>query len=263
MTPDELAEVFMTPDELAKHLRNHEKPMAWFNDAHAYAPFLFHIMTAHERQTLADWYDASIDDWPNGQGASGFATISTISGFILGSGISNLVQCGHYIGFSSMIIGSVFRYMGRKNALYSMDIHPKAHAYAAEWVDRAGLSDYVKLVPLSSDSPDNVVAAQKYFGNKIQSVFIDSSHAYGHTMKELALWGDALRPSGIVFLHDVSQWAKTFDSTDKGGVKAAALEFLEASPFNGVLLNSTPTGNLPVYTDPCGLGILQKQGKLG
>jgi kynurenine formamidase len=125
-----------------------------------------------------------------------------------------------------------------------------------EWVARAGLEPYVRCVVKSSDNPENVAEATAYFGQPVQSVFIDSSHNYAHTRRELNLWVAALAKGGLVFMHDVTDLAKSYDSTKTGGVKSAALEFLDGRQVRGVLIDSAAPH--PVYRDPCGLGILQK-----
>ncbi len=247
----------MNANELTERLKAKDFPrLAWFRQRH-YAPFVFHIMNEREREVLLRWFESSEGDWPHGNGASGFTAMSIISGALLSSGVNNLVQCGHYIGFSSIILGSVFRYMGKKNALYSMDVHEKAHRYALKWVEEAGLSNVVKCVLRSSDEPENIVECEKFFGRTPETVFIDSSHNYSHTMRELDLWFGALPPGGLLFLHDVSNLAKSYDSQGKGGVKAALLEFLGRSAASGILLNGVDYNNM-IYADTCGLGIIQK-----
>lgn len=221
-----------------------------------YLPFVVGLMTDRERDALCRWFEDSETRWPHGNGASGFTAMSTVAGFVLGSGLRSLVQCGHYIGFSTLVLGSVFRHMGRENALYSMDVHEKAHAYALEWIARAGLEKQVRCVLRSSDHAENLAESAGYFGRPADSVFIDSSHAYDHTRRELNLWVRALRRGGFVFMHDVSDYAKRFDGTGKGGVRPATLEFVETRQVRAILVESV--GDDPVYRDPCGLGILQK-----
>jgi hypothetical protein len=121
-------------------------------------------------------------------------------------------------------------------------------------------------------------------------VFIDSSHQYEHTLKELKLWFGLLSPQGLMFLHDVSDFAKTFDSTGEGGVQRALDEWSRfynrrkdgffvqlLSYFKGktlprirksgnfslqmALINRIAPAKLSAenpYQDGCGLGIIQK-----
>ena len=245
----------MSPEELAERLQSYPAVKCYIDCG--YIPFIFHLMTGHEREVLLRWHETSKKDWSYGDGASGFVAMSTIGGFLLGSAINNLVQCGHYIGFSSIILGSMFRFMGKKHAIYSMDVHERAHNYTLKWIDEAGLNDYVKCVLTSSDNPDNVENAKAYFDDDIQTVFIDSAHTYRHTLRELGLWFPALQSGGIIFMHDVSELAKAYDGEGHGGVRPAALEFLSTVAASGVLLNGSHN-DFKVYGDPCGLGIIQK-----
>lgn len=239
--------------------REGDERLSWFkNERHRYPPFIFNLITAEDRALLLRWYDETQQHWPYGDGATGFATMSTICGLILGSGVKSLVQCGHYVGFSTLILGMTFRYMGVKNALYTMDVHQKAHEYTLRWVEETGLTDYVRCVFRDSADPTNVEEARSYFGDTIEAIFIDSAHTYTHTKRELELWYPALAQSGFVFLHDVSDVAKSYDTEGKGGVKLALLEFLNDASAQYMLLNSTWPGAGAIYSDHNGLGIIQK-----
>jgi hypothetical protein len=93
-------------------------------------------------------------------------------------------------------------------------------------------------------------------------VIIDSSHQYAHTLQELDLWYGALPLGGLIVMHDVSRYAQSFDSTAKGGVRKAILEWSEKRNVPALLLNSFVTDESPdslVYRDGCGLALIQKQ----
>ncbi len=231
----------------------------WFTcERHKYPPLVFNLMTAEERELLLSWYNETSVKWPNGDGASGYTAISTISGFLLGSGIKSIVQCGHFVGFSTLLFGFIFRYMGFKHAIYSIDICTEATEYTKKWIAAAGLADYVKIVLRDSSDHQNVQEANAYFEGKIESIYIDSAHTYSHTKKELATWYDFLAPSGFLFLHDSSDVAMGYDAEGKGGVKLALLEMLHDKRVNGLLVNSKWYGVESIYSDPCGLAIIQK-----
>lgn len=242
------------------HNRNDAR-YGWFkNPRHNYDPFIFSLLDEHDKSIIEEWYMDTETKWPNGIGASGFTAISTIAGFILGSGIQNLVQLGHYAGFSTLMLGYVFKYMGIKNALISFDIHEKATDYTIHWIKKAGLEEQVKIMLLDSTSGEAINEAKNYLVD-IESVFIDSSHNYSHTKEELHLWHEQLIPFGFLFLLGVSTYAKAYDSEKQGGVKAAMLEFMNDNNSNSLLINSKIGENKnlkSIYTDPRGLGIMQK-----
>ncbi|WP_084462909.1 class I SAM-dependent methyltransferase [Oceanibaculum pacificum] len=250
----------MNSKELYEALANHEGDarFSWFkHERHGYPPFIFNLMTGKDRALLYQWYTETQEQWPYGDGASGFTTMSTVAGFLLGSGIRSMVQCGHYVGFSTIVLGLVFRYMGIKNAMYSMDVHETAHEYTLKWVQRFGLGNYVHCVLRDSSDPANIVDARQYFSGSIESVFIDSAHTYSHTVKEINIWWKEISPGGFMFLHDVSDIAKSYDVDNRGGVKLALLEHLDEFSCQAMLINSK-WKNGSIYTDPCGLGILQR-----
>ncbi|MBI5344683.1 MAG: class I SAM-dependent methyltransferase [Deltaproteobacteria bacterium] len=91
-------------------------------------------------------------------------------------------------------------------------------------------------------------------------IIIDSSHQYKHTIDELDLWYPALEEGGFIFLHDSGEYAKMFDSTNKGGVATALNEWLSKTSGARALNIFPPphTNANPIYKDPCGLGIIQK-----
>jgi hypothetical protein len=86
---------------------------------------------------------------------------------------------------------------------------------------------------------------------KTQMLFIDSSHQYEQTLKELHLWEPEMEAEGLIFLHDVSDQAREYDTTGKGGVRRAFFEVM-VDEWNGMDISKG------VYRDGCGLGIIQK-----
>jgi hypothetical protein len=119
---------------------------------------------------------------------------------------------------------------------------------------------------MSSDAPGLPAAARDYFKSDIACVFIDSSHQYQHTINELNLWFPALKPFGLIFLHECRTAAAHFDSTRNGGVIRAVKEWSDRNDASHILLNEdVVVGQNPthlhqlVYQDGCGLGIIQKR----
>jgi hypothetical protein len=120
------------------------------------------------------------------------------------------------------------------------------------------LEEYVKCVVKDSADPVNVDDAINFFDGPIESVYVDSAHTYIQTRRELDLWYRNLTKNGLIFLHDASDFAKTFDRDNQGGVKLALLEYINSQNCQAMLLNSDWPGPKAVFTDPCGLGIVQK-----
>jgi len=226
----------------------------------SYMPPIFAGLSNEEWELMDNWFSTTEEQFES-PGEMNIPPISLIEGLIGGSGISAIVQCGHYVGYSTLLLGFLLRRMGKKNALFSIDIDRQATNFTQGWLDKAELQQQVKLrLEDSSHSclPDE---ARRYFGREIQLVLIDSSHQYAHSLKELDLWYDALPRGGLIVMHDVSHFAQSFDSTGKGGVLKAVQEWATQRGIMPMLLNSFVTNEDPnnlVYRDGCGLGIIQK-----
>ena len=234
----------------------------WFRFSGAeYVPALFDLLTDTEWDIIEQWYADSEIKF-QGPGECSVPAMSMLLGLITGNNISRMVQLGHYIGFSTILLGFIFRRMGHKGAIFSVDIDPKATEYTQSWLNMAGLNDHVSL--LVSDSADSTVPSNaiNYLGGSPQLIFIDSSHQYKHTIQELDLWHEHLAPGGFIFLHDVSLFAAQFDSTQQGGVRTALSEWLKVRNVDVSMINSFCDGTQRVdeltYRDGCGLGIIQK-----
>jgi hypothetical protein len=98
---------------------------------------------------------------------------------------------------------------------------------------------------------------------KPQLILVDSSHQYGHTLRELDLWVAQMPVGAIMALHDTSPFAQAWDPTGEGGVLRALEEWLPRhSEVVALILNRfTKAGddaNALVYKDACGMGILQR-----
>lgn len=226
-----------------------------------YVPPVYAALTDAEWALLDAWFEETERLFPS-PGELSIPGISFLNGLIGGSAISAIVQCGHYVGYSTLMLGMLLRHMGKKNALYSIDIDADVTAYTQKWVDRAGLGEEVKLCIASSSAPHLPDAAREYFARAPELVFIDSSHQYAHTLEELDLWYGALAPGGFIMMHDVSVFAQSFDASSGGGVLRAVNEWSARQGAPLMLLNSFVDGSQSLeslsYRDGCGMGLIQK-----
>lgn len=226
-----------------------------------YVPPVLQSLTDDEWQIMQDWYDDSEKHFSN-PGELGVPGISILTGLIGGNGLSRIVQCGHYVGYSTLLLGFLLRRIGRKRSLFSVDIDARVTEYTQAWIDRADLSDYVKLHVSDSAGSDVPHLAKEWCQGDPQLVFIDSSHQYKHTISELDLWFDAITPGGLLCMHDTSVYAQEFDSTKQGGVLSAVNEWIADRKLQHIVLNNFVDGNQQVsdltYTDGCGFGLIQK-----
>lgn len=241
--------------------RKKENRYWWFRKNEFFPP----VYSALEEQQfilLMKWFRET--DEKGVAGECSIPLISTLLGFISGSGLDSIVQLGHAAGYSSLLIGWMLQKMGKKNALFSIDINPNITAFAQRYIDQAGLDDVVALRVGNSIEPKMIDLATEYFGNRPKVIFIDSSHQYKHTLNELHMWWSAIPRNGIIFLHDVSVFAASFDKTNQGGVTRALSEFLESvgKTAESISINAITMGNeydVPlVILDGCGFGMIFK-----
>lgn len=224
-----------------------------------YEPPVFAALSDEEWALMEAWYEDSGERFAQ-PGEISIPGITLLTALIAGNGLRAVVQCGHYVGYSTLLLGFALRRMGRRRALFSVDIDPVATAYTQGWLDRCGLTEVVHLHLASSSDPEVPVRAAEYHGMPPQLVFVDSSHQYAHTLEELDLWYGHLRPGGMLALHDTSIFATSFDPTRRGGVLGALRDW--GPGRNMVLLNADVDGSLPpdqlAYKDGCGFGLIQK-----
>jgi predicted O-methyltransferase YrrM len=225
-----------------------------------YVPLIYSALNDDEWDLLSRWFDDSEHKY-QGTGEAGIPAMSLLIGLITGNGIHRIVQCGHYIGYSSLMFGFYLRKMGKKHSLYSIDIDEKVTSYSQKWINEAGLNDYVRLTVNDSASVSEPDLAIAYLGGAPQLVFIDSSHQYKHTLDELDLWYPYVVPGGLIALHDTSVFAKKFDASNCGGVYKAVEEWCVRNNVQKLNINGFVDGGKPgdyPYLDGCGLTLIQK-----
>jgi uncharacterized protein YbaR (Trm112 family)/predicted O-methyltransferase YrrM len=228
----------------------------WYNiNQNRYTPPVYSFLSDEEWHIIQQWYADT--DQKSLIGESPVPLISALQGFIMGSAIGNIVQLGHFAGYSTLLIGFMMRKMQKKHAFMTIDIDHFCCDYVAGWIHKANLQDYVRIVESDSAAPELPQQVQDYFQGEINLVYIDSSHQYENTLKELDLWYPALKDGGLIFLHDTSDFAATYDSA---GVKVAFEEWVAKRKLEYMNINSITPKGVPalVYQDPSGLGIIQK-----
>ncbi|WP_321879276.1 CmcI family methyltransferase [Paraburkholderia bannensis] len=241
-------------------LRQHNRYWWHRTDRTDYVPLIYSFLDSVEWNLLEDWFETTGESFEN-TGEANIPPMSMLFGIISGNGLKRIVQCGHYVGYSTLLMGFLLRRMGCTRALYSIDVDREVTAFTRSWVKRAGLTGQVTLSIADSASPHEVEGAREYLGGAPQLVFIDSSHEYAHTLRELDLWYAALEKGGFIVLHDTSMFAASLDRTESGGVRKALLEWCDANAAEVITINGFVDGGHPgqfPYLDGCGLSIIQK-----
>jgi predicted O-methyltransferase YrrM len=243
------------------HQRDHSRYWWYKIPDNRYTPPIFSGLSNEEWDIMDNWFSTTEQVFDN-PGEMAIPGISFVAGLIGGNGIHAIVQCGHYAGYSTLLLGFLLRSMGKKNALFSIDIDAQVTQFTREWVKKAGIEAQVNLCIANSADATLPAQARAYFGRDIQMVIIDSSHQYAHTLTELDLWYDALPVGGLIVMHDVSRCAQTFDATKEGGVLRAVQEWAKKRKIHPLLLNDFVTDQFSpdnIYRDGCGIALIQKQ----
>lgn len=233
----------------------------WWFKLNKCLPLFFHYYTPQQTQLLCEWYNETDT---TGSGECNYPLIGLFIGLIGSNPCSRMkmVQLGHYNGFSSLLLGFVFQNLNIPNSFISFDISSKITIQANKWTQRAGLDNYVKQLVGDSVDPHNVdVALEHLQTDAIDILFIDSSHEYHHTLKELNLWFPKLKQGGFIFLHDTSLKARQANGI---GVHDAFQKFcnthkesIQHININSFVQKGFRKADL-LYQDGCGVGILQK-----
>ena len=225
-----------------------------------YVPPIYANLSEREWQFLQDWYlETSREDLV---GECAVPIMSLLHGLIMGSGIRRIVQLGTHAGYSTLLLGFFLRQMNAGRGLVTFEIGERLCVYTRGWIERVGLGPFVQVELRSSLDPASPGVAQEYSGGAPELVFIDSSHEYASTLAELELWYPALAPGGFIVLHDASEFATSFDVTQKGGVRRALCDWRRAHPeaetfcLNGNVRAQESQGM--IYQDFCGAGLIQK-----
>ena len=194
---------------------------------------------------------------PGYLGATDPSALSLIAMIIKVCQPRKILQLGTHIGFSAIALGGVLSTSTNVGVIYTVDINKSAHIEARYYAKKAGLENIIEFIDGSSTDPDIAELLAKY--GPFDLIFIDSSHAYQHTLDELKIYVDDERFTTsltLVALHDAGEAAKDLDPTHEGGVRGALEEWInfENNKRKYQLFVFEP----PMYPNPCGLAIVRK-----
>ena len=225
-----------------------------------YVPPIYSDLRDDEWSVLRDWYAETDRNGPIGECA--VPLISLLHGLVMGNRVTRIAQLGTCAGYSALLLGWMLRRMNAQRGLFSLDLDPAMCELARSWIARAQLQDFVEIAEGSSLDKSSIDATQKHLGGDPELIIVDSSHEYQSTVAELDLWYTALAPGGILVLHDVSEFAASFDVTNEGGVRRAFSEWRKKHPeVETFSLNSNSRSmeeTRPLYKDACGVGLIHK-----
>lgn len=164
-----------------------------------------------------------------------------------------MLQLGTFIGFSTVYIADILSRSTQPGHLVTVEPDDTAHQLAKAWVDQAGMNQVVTF--LDGYSTDSAIDASLRELGPFDLIYLDSSHAYEATLQELRLifeQSNWLTPNGLLLLHDASAYATQWDSSGKGGVRRALLEWVQQHTMRYQLLILEP----PLWPGVCGLALM-------
>jgi predicted O-methyltransferase YrrM len=237
-------------------------PRYWWHrlDGNDFVPPIYAELSEEEWSVLSDWYAETDRNGPIGECA--VPMMSLLHGLVTGSRLTRIVQLGTCAGYSALLLGWMLRRMNARRGLFSLDLDAAMCELSRRWISRAGLENFVEIAEGSSLDATSIGAAGEYFGGAPQLVILDSSHEYRSTLAELEVWYPVLVPGGVLVLHDVSEFAASFDVTSEGGVRRAFAEWRRAHPETETLSLNGDARSMdsarPAYQDACGVGLIHK-----
>jgi cephalosporin hydroxylase len=137
--------------------------------------------TLRNRPSLASWFHACATN-PESDIAPHFPTFVRL---IVEHRVRGVIELGVRTGQST---AAWLYYIGRRGHVWSVDIEEPWLPHRTGWTLIVG------------DDTDPDVAAQ--LPGLVDLLFIDTDHAYAHTLAELDLYGPRVRSGGVIVLHD-------------------------------------------------------------
>lgn len=123
----------------------------------------------------------------------------TLYNLALQSPTQNILELGVRGGVSTRVLGLACKVSGRK--LYSVDCDLCANASAA--MEGLDLKAHWKFAQADDRDLEKVVLSfSQPFPEQFGMIFVDTSHEYEHTKKEIELYSPLVAKSGFLVFHD-------------------------------------------------------------
>jgi len=188
-------------------------------------------------------------------GSTDPATLNALWLLVTRTKPERVLQIGTHIGLSALFLADVMRQQRPDTRLFTIEPDLEALGVAREAIAAAGLADVVTLV--EGYSTDEAVADAVRPHRAFSLVYLDSSHSYGGTLRELEIifeeerWLDA---GGMLILHDAAREAIGFDPTGAGGVRRAIDEWMAERhrDYQAVILEP------PLWQSVCGIALMRR-----
>jgi predicted O-methyltransferase YrrM len=166
---------------------------------------------------------------------------------------TRFLQLGTHFGYTALVLADIMKHNIRKGHLYTVEMNPESHLHARQQAENACLSEMIDFIDGSSTDKNVLDVIERNGAYEI--IYIDSSHSYGETLKELECYVEnrsIVTEASLVFFHDASEFARRFDATQGGGVRRALDEWYAARSKDFNMFIFEP----PSWPNACGLGVM-------
>jgi len=188
-------------------------------------------------------------------GATDPQALGMIYSLLANNRFSSVLQLGTWMGFSTIVLADALKRSAtihNREVLFDTIENDKAiHDKARVFMERAGLHSLVRCI----DGSTLEINVLKQLQQEYDFIYVDSSHSYESTKKEITLYFPKVKKDGIIIFHDSSKYAAQWDPTGKGGVRRAIDEWLELTnaPEEYIFFES------PFWSSNCGLFLARKK----
>lgn len=174
----------------------------WWHRINKYEPSIYRSLSADEWSVLDEWFSKTDT---GGAGEVAIPFISTYIGFISGNGLSPIIECGGYRGYSALLTGFEMRHMNKPKSFVSIELQKTHCDIIKHWIDKADLGDYVEIIEGSSIDPDTIKRTLDFLVDPPHAILLDTVHTYNFKLEELETWYPHLIQNGFIFAHDTSE----------------------------------------------------------
>jgi predicted O-methyltransferase YrrM len=188
------------------------------------------------------------------QGATDPPTLGLLYALLANNSFTSVLQLGTWMGFSTIVFADALKRSAaiHKNSptLDTVECNVTVHRRARNFIERAQHQDIVRCHDGDSTDPELI----KQLLPQYDFIYVDSSHTYEGTAREIELYYPRLKSEGLMAFHDSSRHAVAWDPSKKGGVRKALDEWIN-SP-NGP--NEKFFLGRPFWSSDCGLFVAKK-----
>ena len=193
---------------------------------------------------------AEMEHHPQAVGKSSWGTRNLLHALTLSLRPGVVLEIGAHIGSASVVIGTALK-ANNYGRLYCLEPADQSFSVLTEFVEKAGVSEYVRPLKLLSTSPELDAIVR----DEVDLIYLDANHSYSNASEDLRVCDRLLADNGLIVLDDVGpEVSPQIDPEGRGGVRQALLDFTRRRPDLHVILLEPP-----FWLNPCGLGLVCKQ----